>query len=37
MRASVIFEASRSSGTSYRVEFSVSGLALAWLIRWFGP
>jgi hypothetical protein len=35
MRASLIFEANRSSG-SYRVEIDLGVFALGWLLRWFG-
>jgi hypothetical protein len=37
MRASLIFEANRSCGSSYRIEIDLSALALGWLLRWFGP
>ena len=36
MRATLILEASRSCGASYRVETSLDVYVLDWLARWLG-
>jgi hypothetical protein len=35
MRATLIFEASRSDGAKYRFELNLGLLVLGWLGRWF--
>jgi hypothetical protein len=37
MQATLILEASRSCGSTYRIEITLGFLALGWLLRYFGP
>ena len=37
MSASLILEASGSSGAKYRMEITLGVFSLGWLLRWFGP